>query len=151
MSDVTPRDFSDDVWGQFQAYWDTAQPTLSEYVAYPNRAFDPEEIGESDTQAWVRAVIVGNQEGGMVRYSNSVDRNHWQRNGRITFEVYVREQTSSDLAYELIDDIMFWMENPGTEFAIFSNISAPVEIGPDGTWFQVSISADWRYFTDRAA
>jgi len=149
MSDVTPRTFRDDLLGAFNTYWTALHSDVP--IAFPNVVFDPEDVGESDTGAWVRVAIVGSSEGGQIRYSNSVARNHWQRNGKITFEVYVREQASTDRIYDLVDDIALFLENPGSDFAVISNISAPVELGPDGTWFQVSLSADWLYFTDRAA
>lgn len=150
MSDVTPRAARDDLIGAFKTYWD-ASAFSSVPLAYPNLPFDPEDAGEANDAAWVRIFIVGDLDAGQTRLSNSVARNHWIRSGTITFEVYVREGAATDRVYGLVDAIALWMEDPGLSFVFLNNMSAPVEIGPDGTWFQVSISADWRYFTDRAA
>ena len=149
MSDVTPKIFRDDVMDSFNTYWTGAHSDVP--ISFPNLPFDPEGVGETETGAWVRLWIQGNVDDGQVRLSNSVASNHWRRSGKIAFEVYVREQSSTDLAYDLASDVSLWLENPGTTFGWFSNISAPVEVGPDGTWFQVSVSADWTYLSNRAA
>lgn len=149
MSDVTPKAFRDDLLGSFDAFWTVEQPTVP--VAYPNLPFDPENAGEEHDAAWVRLFIAGNPDEGQQRFSNSVARTQWHRSGKITIEIYVREGSSTDRAYDLASSVALWLENSGATYAMLSNISAPVEIGPDGTWFQVALSADWLYITDRAA
>lgn len=152
---VTPKAFRDDMLGAFKAFWDGLHSDVP--VAYQNVAFDSdEETRLSPSNSWVRVSFLGDSgqdTEGQVRYSNSVQRNHWSRTGRIFFEIYVREldESGTDFAYDLASDVLLWLENPKSAFAVISEISAPVELGPDGTWFQMSVSADWLYFTDRAA
>lgn len=149
MSNVTPEAFLDDLLGAFDTFWTAANPTVP--IAYPNRPFDPSDAGEGLDAAWIRVVLLGNESEGQQRFSNSVARTHWHRSGKITFEIYVREGNSTGRAYGLADSALLWLENTGATYAMVSNISAPVEVGPDGTWFQLSLSADWLYITDRAA
>ena len=149
MSDVTPKAFRDDLLGSFTTFWAANNPTVP--VAYPNLPFDPEDAGEDADAAWVRLFIAGTDEQGQQRFSNSVGQTHWHRSGKLTIEIYVREGSSTDRAYDLASSVLLWLENSGATYAMLSNISAPVEIGPDGTWFQLSLFADWLYLTDRAA
>ena len=142
--------FQEDVLGTFKTYWEALHADVP--IAYPGVEFNPaEDVPEDDDAAWLRIWIRGNAEQSQTRYSNSLSTNFWMRKGRITFEVYAREDNGATRAYALVNDASKWLENSGCAFAMFGNISAPVEVGPDGTWFQVSISADWSYLTDRAA
>lgn len=149
MSDVTPIAFRDDMLGAFRTFWLARNPTVP--VAYPNLPFDPESAGEAVDAAWIRITIQGNAAPGQQRFSNSVARTHWHRNGTVAIEVYVREGGSTDRCYALANDVAQWMENPGMTYAMLRNLGSPVEIGPDGTWYQLSLSADWMYLSDRTA
>jgi hypothetical protein len=149
VSDITPKAFRDDLLGSFETFWTANNPTVP--VAYPNLPFNSEDAGEASDAAWVRLFIAGTAEEGQRRFSSSIERTQWHRAGKLTIEIYVREGSSTDRAYDLASSVALWLENSGASYAILSNISAPVEIGPDGTWFQVALSADWLYITDRAA
>lgn len=149
MSELKHNEFQDAVNGSFTTYWAARTP-----IAYANKTFDPaEEVGDEDDAAWVRLALVGSDDGGQQRFSNSVDRNHFSRNGRVVVEIYVRQGTSNQRAYTLAEDVLTWMENPvpGVANTVLSNLTAPVEIGSDGTWYQVTVTADWVYYTDKAA
>lgn len=147
MSDVTPTIFRDAVFAAFDTFWADRTP-----VAYPNLEFDPDSAfptpGADD--AWARLFLLGSADG-MERYSSSVLSNHWSRSGVLTLEAYGRQGGSTDRVYELADAFMQWLENPGVANTVFSEITQPQEVGPDGTWFQVVVTANWLYFTDRAA
>jgi hypothetical protein len=144
MSNVTALDFRSSVFTAFAAFWaDRTQ------IAAPNTNFDPAAIPENET-AWVRLYILGNAQG-QTRLSRSVNPDHFARSGIFTIEVYVREGRDLDEAYTLAEAAMEFLESPGVAAANFSNISPPQEFGPDGTWFQVTISAAFVYWTDRAA
>lgn len=146
MSNVTPRQFTDDLLTSFTTFWAGRTP-----LAYPNVDFDPaSEVGDDPSAAWVRIFIQG-ADPGVQRFSNSVQNDHYARAGRVVYEIYVRQAASTDLAYDLADAILEWFQKPEVPNALFLNFSDPVEIGPDGTWFQVTLSADWVYFTDRPA
>lgn len=146
MSDVTPLDFSNALRTAFNTFWAARTP-----IAWPNKDFDPaREVGDDADAAWVRFASVGDTDGNQ-RYSGSVDRAHFSRSGIATIEVYVRQQQTTDLAYTLANAALQFFEKPGVANALFGNISSPVEIGNDGTWFQLTVSANWTYFTDRAS
>lgn len=149
MSNVTPAQWQEDVLTAFKTFMDANHPTIP--IAYPNRAFDIEDAGEADDAIWVRPYILGANDDGQIRFSNSVASNHYQRNGILTIEIYIRQQGSLSAAYAVANNILLFLENPGISNSVFNNISAPQEIGPDGSWFQLTVRADWLYFTDRAA
>ncbi len=144
MSTVTAKDFRDNLFTAFDTFWaDRTQ------IAPPNVHFDPDLIPPGDT-AWVRLFILGDSEG-QSRFSNSVDPHHFSRAGTFTIEVYVRQEGDTDEAYTLAEAAIQFLEKPGVADSFFTQISSPVEFGPDGTWFQVSVSCSWLYWTDRAA
>ncbi len=140
MSEVTSLAFRDNVLTAFDTAW--ADETE---IAAPNVDFKLDGKDE-----WVRLYILGNTYG-QERFSSSVSTNFWRRTGILTIEIFVRQNTDLDRAYVLAEKAILWLENPGVADSIFNTRSAPVEIGTDGTWFQVTVTADWQYFTDRAA
>jgi len=149
VSDVTPLAFQDSLLGAFKTYFEALYPTIP--ISYPNKHFDTADAGDDDDATWVRIYILGSNDAGVIRYSNSVARNHFQRNGFVTVEIYTRQGGSLARPYAVANDILRFFENPGVPNALFSNLSAPQETGPDGSWFQLTVRADWLYFTDRSA
>lgn len=145
MSTVTALDFRNRLFTAFETFW--AERTV---IAVPNVAFDAEcDVPAGDT-AFVRLYILGDANG-QVRNSNSVDRNHWSRPGKFTVEVYVRQGGDLDEAYALAEAAIEFLESPGVADAWLTQITPPQEIGPDGTWFLVTVGASFVYWTDRAA
>ncbi len=145
MSEVTALSFRDSLFNAFNTFW--AGRTE---IASPNRDFDPDELPESE-EAYVRLFILGNPEG-QTRLSNSVARAHFSEAGLFTAQVYVREGTDLDLAYQLGQAVVDFLSKPGVADSNFSNVSPPQEFGLTGDgWFQVVVSAAWLYWTDRAA
>ncbi len=144
MSEVTALQFRDTLFTAFDTFW--AKRTQ---IAPPNVPFNPDTLPEGE-KAWVRLYILGDGDG-QVRYSNSVARNHFQRAGLFTVEVYVREGVDLDEAYTLAEAVQEFLAKPGVADSFFTNVSQPQEIGPVGAWFQVSVTAAWLYWTDRAA
>ncbi len=144
MSNVTPLGFRNALFTAFDAFWaDRTQ------IAVPNVDFDPDKIPSTDT-AWVRLFILGDAAG-QQRLSGSVEPQHFGRTGIFTIEIYVRQNADLDEAYALADDALSFLEGNGVADMKFSNLSSPQELGTDGTWFQLSVSAAWVYWTDRAA
>lgn len=147
MSYVSPLQFQNDFLSAFTTFWAARTP-----IAYPNVNFDPAEaVGSAMDAAWVRVYLLGEVDPGQVRYSNSVQSDHFGRTLVVTFEVYVRQNTSLDQSYTLIDAVLEFLQKPDVPNMIITNTSSPVEIGPDGTWFQVTVSAGLLYYTDRPA
>lgn len=145
MSEVTATGFRDALFTAFDEFWADRTP-----VAWPNKPFDPQALGEDDADAYVRPFILGDPDG-QTRLSNSVARDHFIRAGQFTIELYSRMGQSTDRVYELAEAVLAWLANPGVTETIFSQISSPQEIGALGSWYQVNITANWRYFTDLAA
>jgi hypothetical protein len=141
MSDITPLAFQDAFLDAFTTRWAAQTP-----IAYPNVSFDPAALTE-----WVRVYLLGDDEPGLTQYSNSVASDHFSRTLTATFEVYVRMGTSLDRAYALIDVVLQFLQKPNVSNMIVTHIGSPREIGPDGTWFQVTVSANLLYYTDRPA
>lgn len=145
MSEVSPLAFRNSLFVAFEAFW--AGRTE---IAVPNREdFDPATLPAGDT-AYVRLFILGDGEG-QTRLSNSVARNHYSNEGTFTVSVMVRQGGDLDEAYTLATAVGLFLENPGVADSFFRNLGPPIEVGPDGSWFEVDVSARWLYWTDRAA
>lgn len=61
----------------------------------------------------------------------------------------MRLREGLDPALELLNDASLFLEAVVVPHAIFSGIGTPIPLGDDGAWSQVSLSANWLYFTDR--
>lgn len=142
MSEFTALEMRDELMTAFATYWAGRTP-----VAAQNVDFKPEGVtGDAYVRVWLR----GRSEG-QTRYSFSVQRNLFRRQGRLGFEVYVRENTDLDVAYGYAEDILKFLEKPGLAHLVVGFLSSPAEMGTDGAWFQVAVGAQWFYFTDRTA
>lgn len=149
MTILSLKDFGNELYGSFDTYWTQVRPEVP--VAYPNRVFDPEDVGIEDSGAWVRLYsLATSDETGNARFGRSSDPAVFYRSGILTVEVYIRVGQSTDLAYDLADDVLAWMEKPDMATVFLTNLTGAQEVGPDGTWFQIATGATWQYFTDRA-
>jgi hypothetical protein len=143
MAGLTPSEFRDALFEAFESYWASRTP-----IAWPNKQFDPDSIGEADNDAYVKPVIQGIPEGqAMIGASG-----YFQRTGLIIVNVYTRTGTSTDRAYALADNVLEFFEDPVPDVAeaIFNRLGIQ-EFPPGEAWFQVSVTANYLYFTDRGA
>lgn len=146
MSEVTYQAFQDEIMDAFAAFW--AGRTQ---IESPNRPFDRAKVPESDLAyvAWTIQGETGGEGAGEERWSHSVARNHFSRRGPIVFTANVRDEAGIDPAYSILTDCSKFLETVVTPHAIFQEIGTPLSLGSDGAWWQVSLSAQWLYFTDR--
>lgn len=142
MSDVTPTIFQDEVMDAFATYWAGRTQIQS-----PNDNFNRAKVPEADP-GFIQWFILGDP-GGQERWSSSVARNHFSRLGKITFTANTPIRVGLDPAYTMLDAVGFWLEASVLDHAIFSGVGTPLPLGDDGAWTQVSLSANWLYFTDR--
>jgi len=149
MSDFSPRDIQDELYGAFTAYWAPLYPAVP--IALPNNPFDPEQAAPGPNDAWVRVFTTGFTDGGHVPVSGSVATNYFRETGRFTIEVYVRQGQGVGQANDLASAAQGFLDGPRVADVIFNNRTAAQHVGGDGAWYQVIQAADWLYFTDRAA
>ena len=149
MTAITNLQAGDIIYGSFEAYWEPLHPTV--LISFPNRPFDPEDLGGNPTDAYVRLYSLASSDEGNVRQTWSSDPQVFKRSGILTVEIYTRVGQSTDLGYSLADDVQTWLEKPAMTDVFFNSFTGAQEVGPDGTWFQIATAANWSYFTDRAA
>lgn len=142
MSNVTPKAFQDEVMTSFASFWAGRSP-----IASPNKGFDRSKLPAS-TQAFIEWTIIGRPDGER-RLSHSVERNHFRREGTITFTANARSGLGLDPCYDLLDAVQDWLTGTSLTTAIFLNLGSPIPLGDDGAFYQVSLSAGWVYLTDR--
>ena len=69
----------------------------------------------------------------------------------MTFIANSRLHVGEDAALTLLDAAGHFLEAPGVQNFWFTNIGTPIPIGNDGAWWQITLSAEWHYFTDRSS
>lgn len=140
--DATPTTFRDSVFAALDTFWADRTP-----ISWPNKKFDPPELGLDKADAWIRVDLIGSADGEENRGSGI-----FQRGGTLTLQVYVRAQTSTDLLYQLVNAGMEFCERAAGASVKdgFLRSARYVEIGPDGVWFQANVVCDYVYFTERA-
>ena len=143
MSNITPTAWQTEVMDAFIAYWAPIHPDVQ--IASPNRPFDRSKVPEDTFVEWS---LIG-EAGGQTRYSNSTANNFFSRIGTMTWTANVKVQLKVELALDLINDIGLFYETVLLEDGYFTGVGTQVPLGDDGSWYQVSLSANWIYFTDR--
>lgn len=138
MSVYTPASFESAILTAFDGIWQKFTP-----VAYPNEPFDPTGLTK-----WARFSIQGDGASERIGGSNSTEL--FIRSGLITIQCFAKEKKSTDDLNTMIDLALSFLEVQKIAGVLFSDVSPPQEIGPDGPWFQVAVTARWRYFTKRA-
>ncbi len=145
MSEITFQAAQDEVMSNFATYW--AGRT---YIQSPNRPSVRSKI--DPTEGYIEWLMTG-AAGGQTQASHSVDRNHFQRDGTLTFTANApkNDKGGTDLATNLLEAALHFIEAWKLPNVRFRNLGTFVPLGDDGTYAQVSVSADWFYFTDRAS
>jgi hypothetical protein len=144
MPDITQVAFQDEIMNGFAAFWGERTQ-----ISSPNKEFDREKVPAADA-TFIEWSISGDPDG-QQRFSHSVERNHFSRQGVIVFTANVRSLLRLKPALADLDQCLHFLEAYHLDNAIFRNIGTPVDLGNDGAWHQVSVSADWVYFTDRSS
>jgi hypothetical protein len=141
MAGLTPTEFRDAYLTALNTYWAGRTP-----VAWPNKPFDPETVGEADDDAYIQPQFLPVPE--VQEYIGA--SGYFRRAGSVAVHVLTRSGTGTDKALELADLLMAFFEDPDPDVAeaIFNNVNRN-EIGGGGAWYQVSVTADYLYFTDR--
>lgn len=148
MSQVTPVQFRDNLFAALDAFWNDRTP-----IAWPNLEFDPDRAfpTEADDDAWLEVQVLGDSAGQVPIGSSVGVAGAFRRSGSVTLSVYVRGNTATDLLYQLADAASQFLEareSRAVANTVFSGIGHQ-EIGFDGTWYQLNVTAAFTYFTDR--
>lgn len=144
MSQIAPVDFRDNLFSAFSTFWAGRTP-----VAYPNKTFKPEEVAGD---LWVELTIAGGNPGQQSIGDSVNSGKNFQRTGTFGVLIYQRQNTGTRAAYEAADAVKQFMESPramGVPNTVFTSISEPQEVGPDGVWWQLNQTCTFVYFTDR--
>ena len=139
MAEVTAENIAEEWFEGFATFWASRTPL---FVA--GLTFDPDDNAES----YARVGLLGRDDGETLR-SGTIARQLYQRDASITVEIGVRSGTGWRLAYRLADQAAVWLSNPGLPTAFTLSVGTPVEVGLEGAWFVLTVTAEWRYLTDR--
>jgi len=142
---VTPQTFADAVFGAFNTFW-ASRCT----VVWPNKAFDPDALGVTQTVSYVKPAIVDDFEG-QSQINNSVTPILSTRTGVFGVEIFTRGEAATDLANQRKDEVLQFLETPPATIVgtVFRRRGIQT-IGFNGVWYQVNVTAAFLYFTDRA-
>ena len=145
MSTISLRDFEKEVLEAFASFWRTgAGFTTVPQIADPNGVFDRSKAGGP----FIEWLIQGSPDG-ETRYSHSVEPNHFARRGTIVFTANVPVRSGDGFAFDMLDQVDYWLTAVSLPNGIFTGVGTPLSLGDDGSFHQVSLSANWLYFTDR--
>ena len=144
MSNITPTIWQTTVMTAFKTYWNGTSHSDVQ-IASPNRPFDRARV---DADTFIQWFMAGDPAG-QKRYSHSTLNNHFSREGTWTFTANVRTELKSSLALDLLDSIGLFYETAVLDGGYFKSVGAPIPLGDDGAWYQVSLSSGWIYFSDR--
>lgn len=134
-----PSAFEKAVFGAFGIVW----ANLTQIDA-PNVYFDP-----NNKSAYVKIRILGDP-GPTPRYGGSTNIKIFNRRGLFQAQCFVPKDTGTVFVYSMVERALKFMESvKPVDSVVFSEITAPEEVGIDGPWFQVAVSAQWSYFSQR--
>ncbi len=138
MPIISDVQFRDNVFTAFTTFW-AGRST----IAWPNVEFDPETVDE-----YIELQLIGDPAG-QTPVGTSTFQQTKRRVGTVAFSIYVRENTSLDTAYARSEAVKEFLENPrAISNTTFTGIGQQ-EVGPDGVFFQVNVTAAYAYYTDR--
>ncbi len=139
MPVITDADFQDNVFTAFEAFWASRST-----IAWPNVEFDPEVLAE-----YIEVQIVGDADG-QIPVGPSTLQQTKRRTGLLAFSIFVRENTSLATAYARSEAVKGFLESTrAISNTNFTGIGQQ-EVGPDGVFFQVNVTATYAYYTDRS-
>ena len=140
-ADATPLSFRDSDFTSFSTFW--AARTV---IRWPNVPFDPQVDVPAADSAFVGVNLLG-ASGGEGRQGVK----SFMREGSMTIQIYTRAGRSTDEVYSLANAVLEFFELRSTTKAEdgYFKAARSVEIGPDGTWYQLDVTADYIYFTNR--
>ncbi len=139
MPVITDSDFRDNVFTAFEAFWASRST-----IAWPNVEFNPEDLDE-----YIEVQLIGDPEG-QLPVGTSIAQQTKRRRGTVAFSIYVRENTSLDTAYARSNAVKdFLSTTRAISNTNFTGIGQQ-EVGPDGVFFQVNVTASYAYYTDRS-
>lgn len=126
----------DEILGLFKTAWDT---TGYEAI-YENVGDDPP--GSADP--WARATL-RHFAGGQASLANDNGRRRWEREGNIVIQIFVPAGDGLSEAYDLAKIVADAYEGAATASQVWFRNVRIQEVGPDKSWFQVNVIADFTY------
>lgn len=136
----------DEILTLFKTAWDAGAESAGKTVIYPDAKNTVPETndGNGDPDVWARVSVV-HTTGEQATLSNHLGQQRFQRNGIFTAQVFSPIGTGlsiGDNLYKIVVDAFEGKASPGGVW--FTNVSVN-EIGPEGSWFQTNITADFEY------
>ena len=142
LVDATPATFQDSILASFTTLWAGRTP-----IAHVNLPFDPDTAFSPKTNddAYVRISFLNDSDGEQNRGSSI-----FERRGVVTVQIYARAGQGSDVIQAHVDAVLGFMElNSADVKDGYINRPRVIEIGSNGTWFEIDVTASWVYFTSR--
>lgn len=107
---------------------------------YPDRPFTP----PTDATPWAR-ITVRHSGGGQGSLAGALGKVKWGRTGRVTVQIFTAPGTGLSTADDLAKLVANAFEGVATPRGVWFRNVHPVEVGPDGGWYQVNVLADFEY------
>lgn len=139
---ATLRTATDDILGLFAAAWAAGAPAIA--GSLPPVVYPHEDDGSipSTSGAWAR-VSIQHQAGEQQTIGGPGNR-LFEHSGKVFVQVFapMKGKTGFDLAQQLAEVALGAFQGQSTRAVWFRNVGFQ-EIGPDGPFFQINITADF--------
>lgn len=136
----------DEILTVFKTAWDAGIETTGKVVIYPDAKNQVPKTNDADSNPnlWARVSVV--HDTGRQATLGGIGNRLFQREGSVTVQVFTPIGTGlsiADKVYKIVVDA-FEGKTSASGNVWFRNVRVN-EIGPEGTWFQANIIADFEY------
>jgi hypothetical protein len=137
MSTLTVAEARDEILTLFKTAWGTNAPTVP--VFYDDLDETPPESG-----AWVK-VYVNLITARQASLAGSGGVRRWERFGQLYVQIFTESGLGLSLSDQLVTIVLNALEGATTPGGVWFRNVRPNEIGRDGKWWQVNVTADFVY------
>lgn len=133
---ATYQQAKDEILGQFKTAWDAT----GHEARYENTAGDP----PTTVAPWARVSLrhFGGEQASLAGDSGT---RRWERTGIVTVQIFVPTGEGLSEAYDLAKIVADAYEGQATASQVWFRNVRVNEVGPDGSWFQVNVIAEFIY------
>jgi len=131
----------DAILTQFKTVWDTQASPIAKVLWQ-----DSDDEVPKGTESWARVTVVHNQ-GRQATLVGQTGNRRFRRFGLVTVQVFTPIDdglTKNDILAKLAIDAFEGQTAGGGDRVEFRNVRSN-EVGPDGTWFQTNVFAEFEY------
>lgn len=136
----------DEIAQLFLDAWNAATLSSGLRVLFDDRPENVPTAASTDGNppAWARLTI-RHTSGSQATLAGADGRSRWRRNGVVTVQIFAPFGTGLSISDKLAMIALAAFEGQATASGVWFRNARLQEIGSDGPWFQVNVSAEFEY------